>query len=65
MLYGIDLLHLSQTNSEDELSPGGVNVKLSELAVDPAALTRASKKASMISESDSETLKVKLNTLGF
>ena len=59
MLYGIDLLQFSQTNSEDELSPGGVKVKLS------LSFALASKNVSIVSASVSETLKVKLKIFGF
>jgi len=57
--YGIDLLQLSQTNLELLPSPGGVKSKLSL----SAAL--ASRNVSMVSESVSETTKVKLYDFGF
>ena len=59
MLNGIDLVHVSQTNSEDELSPGGVKVKLS------LSFARASRKVSIVSASVSDTSNVKLNSFGF
>ena len=59
LLYGIDLVQFSQTNSDEELSPGGVKVKLS------LSFARASKNVSIVSASVSETSKVKLNSFGF
>ena len=57
--YGIDFVQFSHTNSEDELSPGGVKVKLS------LSFARASRKVSIMSAYDSVTSKVKEYSLGF